>query len=102
MVKASFRRRQKHAAVLLLARADPIRHPYRVWVLALDFKVDLGLRIVDEVETRLHFTGNDSAGTSRRRRARARPHYPLVTAVAIPASRVRLTTIRHYTCSGSL
>ena len=50
MMKAGSRRGEEYAAVLLLRRADPIRHPHRIRVLALDFKIDLGLRIVDEAE----------------------------------------------------
>ena len=59
MMKAGSRRGEEYAAVLLLRRTDPIRHPHCVRVLALDFKVDLGLRIVDEAESGRDLTGDD-------------------------------------------
>ena len=51
MMKARMRRREKHAAVLVLGRADPVSHRDRVRVLTLNLKIDLGLRVVDETET---------------------------------------------------
>src|SRR5262249_19704481 len=41
----------KNAAVLLLANGEPVGHPQRVGMLALNFEIDFSLRIVHKNET---------------------------------------------------